>query len=46
MKEEAELDKGGVGENVTDGNKEQRGRNSEVEKSLMPLQKRKEDKRD
>lgn len=28
MKEESELDKGGLGENVPDGNKGQRGRNS------------------
>lgn len=39
MKEVSELDKGGLRENIPDGNKEQRGRNSEVGKSLMPLQK-------
>lgn len=43
MKEESELDKGGLGENIPDGNKGQRGRNSEVGKSLMSLQKRKKD---
>ena len=43
MKEELKLDKGGLRENVPDGNKEQRGRNSEVGKSLMPLQKRRKD---